>query len=73
MVSFTDRITISQCFLNLNLLGWGERVPALLWWDMTIKDRAQKANLGYTREYIPQLLHNKHAFHNWHTIYRWCW
>ena len=29
--------------------------------------------LHYTRESIPQFLHNKPGFHNWHTIYRWCW
>ena len=25
-----DRITISQCFFNLNLLGWGGGGPAIL-------------------------------------------
>ncbi len=32
-----------------------------------------KKTLGYTRKSFPQFLHNKAAFHNLHTIYRWCW
>ena len=28
---------------------------------------------NYTRESIAQFLHNKPAFHNWHTIVTWCW
>ena len=27
----------------------------------------------YTQESFPQFLHNKPAYHNCHTIYRWCW